>query len=337
MADDGGVVKRLKTAEGGQDGVVTAEEAAQLRRRIVELESEIEQLRRRGQGEGDHEVLPVVTEVNVTVSTAVDLSRVTTGIVTHITSFLGKPRELLNLALTCKSFGWRQPVSTLNWSLVEEVSRQAVCSRATDNEMGCLPQYVRGATTWLSILHRHEHLLVFDVLLGGYIEHPNGDKTAVCSTGDDGGYCLSVAVPMPGLDTGAYQEEDFSFIGDDDLYAVFLAQRSDDWGDSNVHECDFSCEEGTLSFTAWEENATDEISNYDWDGMEPCQSGDTVGMLLNFNEGTLTVYRNNRRLGVLKDGLSGPYCWYVNLLKRSADAVSIKRGTHPNSDGATSV
>ncbi|EJK49272.1 hypothetical protein THAOC_31875 [Thalassiosira oceanica] len=359
MADGGGE-KILKTAEdGGQGGVVTAEEAAQLRRRIAELESEIERLRRRGQGEGNHGVLPVV------VATTVDLSRVDTSIFSHVTSFLGTSRELLNLALTCKAFGWRQPVSTLNWSLVEEVARQTVCSRATDDEMSCLPQYVvTGATTWLSILHRHGHLLVFDVLLGGYIEHVNGDKTAVCMKG--GYFCSSVAVssgyvmrsgahyaeflitgepyigivrPMPGLDTSAYQEGDFCFIGDDDLYAVFLFQRSDDWGDSDVHECDFSCDDGTLSFTAWEENAIDEISNYEWVGMESCQSGDTVGMLLNLDEGTLTVYKNNRLLGMMKDGLSGPYCWYVNLFKHQTgtDAVSINRGTHPNSDGATSA
>ncbi|EJK59792.1 hypothetical protein THAOC_19944 [Thalassiosira oceanica] len=179
MADDGGA-KRLKTS---QDGDAIAEVAdlrdrvAELRRRNVELESENEQLRsdnaqlRRQrdrpqevpegvrQLEGNHDVLPAVMEVAVTVT--VDLSRVDTGLITHIASFLGTPRELLNLALTCKAFGWRQPVSALDWSLFEEVARQAVFLRATDAEMGCLPRYVSGVTTWMSILHRHEHLLTF--------------------------------------------------------------------------------------------------------------------------------------------------------------------------------
>ncbi|EJK73362.1 hypothetical protein THAOC_05018, partial [Thalassiosira oceanica] len=360
MADDGDGAKRPKTAEGGQDGVVTAEEAELLRRRIAELESEIERLRRRGRQEGDHEVLPVVTEVNVTVSTTVDLSRVDTGLVTHITSFLGTPRELLNLALTCKSFGWRQPMSTLNWSLVEEVARQTVCSRATDDEIGCLPRYVSGMTTWLSILHRHEHLLDFDVLLGGSIDHRNGDKTAVFATGENNknsvavssSYAMSsgahyaeflitgvpfigIVRPMPGLDDRAYLG-DFCFIGGDySFFPDFLAQRSDDWGNSDVHACDFNCDDGRMALTAWDENANDEI-DFEWEGMEGCQSGDTVGMLLNFDEGTLTVYKNNRRLGVMKDGLSGPYCWYVHLFSReTVDTVSIKRGPLPDSDGAT--
>ncbi|EJK71562.1 hypothetical protein THAOC_06979 [Thalassiosira oceanica] len=371
MADDGRA-KRLNM-KSSQDGGVA--DVAELRARVAELESEnaklrlenlqqaggiaaleseIGQLRRQAQRGGNHEVLPVV------VSTSVDLSRLDTSIVTQISSFLGTARELLNLALTCKSFGWRQPVSTLNWSLVEDVARQTVCLRATDNEMGCLPRYGRGTATWLSILHRYEHLLMFDVLLGGFIQHRNGDKTAVCAKGED--YCDSVAVsgsnvmssgahyaefliklgvracigivrPMPGLNASAYQEMFFLF--DKNLYPDFLAQRTDDWGNSDVHACEYDCDDGVMNRTKWDwENDEMDIL---WEGRECCESGDTVGMLLNLDEGTLTVYKNNRRLGVITDGLSGPYCWYVSLYKNQAvtGAVSIKRGALPDSDGAT--
>ena len=169
--------------KSSEDGSVN-DEVAELRRRNAELESEMEMLRRHGRREeGNHEGLPVVVIVEVVVTTAVDLSRIDSSIVTHISSFLGTSRELLNLALTCKCFGLRVPTSTLNWSLVEEVARQAVCSRATDAEMSSLPQYASGATTWLSILHRFEHPLVFDVLLGRGVEHRNGNKATVYGTG----------------------------------------------------------------------------------------------------------------------------------------------------------
>ena len=359
MADDDRA-KRLKSSHSD------VAEVAELRGRVAELESEITKLRSeiawlrqlgRRQEEGSHEVLPVVTKVIV--STAIDLSRLDTGLVARISSFLVTPRELLNLTLTCKSFGWRQPTSTLNWSLMEEVSRQAVCSRATDAEMRHLPSYVSGTTTWLSILHRYEHLLLFDVLLGGYIEHRNGDKTTVYAKGEE--YRSSVAVssgyvmkagahyveflvtgkpfigivrPMSGLDAGAYQHEGISFIGTafSGFYPDFLAQRSDDWGDSDIHACDFDCGEGAISSTDW---AAEEWEWEQWEGME-CLSGDTVGMLLNLDEGTLAVYKNNCRLGVMKDGLSGAYCWYVSLFRRNSgpDIVSIKRGTLPDSDRA---
>ncbi|EJK49496.1 hypothetical protein THAOC_31625, partial [Thalassiosira oceanica] len=194
MADDGNSTKRPNAKTAEDDRII-----AELRRRNAELESEIEQRRGRqdeleseieklrsyrrrgGRREGDHEVLPVVTEVIV--NTAVDLSRLDTSLVNQVSSFLGTARELLNLALTCKSFGRPDPETALNWSLVEEVARQIVRSRATDAEMSILPRYDSSCTvTWLSILHRFEHPLLFDVLLGRYVEYLNRDKTKVCGT-----------------------------------------------------------------------------------------------------------------------------------------------------------
>ncbi|EJK50812.1 hypothetical protein THAOC_30086 [Thalassiosira oceanica] len=66
--------------------------------------------------------------------TTVDLSRVDTSLVTHIASFVGMARELLNLALTCKSFGGLPPGLDLDWSLAKEVAREAVCSGRNDTE-----------------------------------------------------------------------------------------------------------------------------------------------------------------------------------------------------------
>ena len=295
-------------------------------------------------------MLPVIAKITV------DLSRVDMGLVTHISSFIETSSELLNLALTCKSFGWRQPTSVdtmaLDWSLIEEVARKAVCSKATDAEMtGCLPHYVSGTTTWLSILNRFEHLLEFDVLLGGGIEHQNGDKTKVRCADDDvictalssspvmrsGSHyaefqlitevLLGVGIvrPMPGLVASVYEDGEFAFFGIQRLYSDFLAQRSDDWGDGNVHVCELYCFEGMMNWTNWEGEGHDE----DWEGNEPYGPGDTVGMLLNLDEGTLTVYRNNRRLGVLKDGLAGSYCWYVTI----ASLDGLIDGDDDSSDG----
>ena len=38
-----------------------------------------------------------------------------------------------------------------------------------------------------------------------------------------------------------------------------------------------------------------------------------VGLLLDLDEGTLSVYKNGRRLGTMKDGLSGEYCWLMSI------------------------
>ncbi|EJK56026.1 hypothetical protein THAOC_24156, partial [Thalassiosira oceanica] len=104
MADNYDRAKRLKSSGDAEvvaelrgriaelESAVRNKEVA-LRGRIAELESENEQLHRRGRREeGSHEVLPVVVEVFVT--TAVDLSRVNTSIVTLISSFLDKGRAV---------------------------------------------------------------------------------------------------------------------------------------------------------------------------------------------------------------------------------------------------
>ena len=57
-------------------------------------------------------------------------------------------------------------------------------------------------------------------------------------------------------------------------------------------------------------------------------SGDDIGMLLDLDEGTLSVYRNRRKLGVMKSGLTGPYCWVASLFRGQ---VTIKREIVPPS------
>ncbi|EJK67133.1 hypothetical protein THAOC_11873, partial [Thalassiosira oceanica] len=264
------------TARAGQVAHLESEVQRLRSENEARMRSEIAQLRRRIQQlEGNHEVLPVAV---VPATVVVDLSRVDTSIVANVASFLGKPRELLNLALTCKSFGWPEPASSsLNLSLVEGVACRAVCSRATDAEMSSLPAYTRGTATWLSILNGFEHLLDFDVLLANgrrFIEYKNGDPSVVCGRTDPSdidnwditgvgfhrctavtsGYvmtsgvhfaqfddimgmpCIGIVRPMPGLDADLYLYcGSFGFVECQHLYGDFLAQRSDDWGGSNIH------------------------------------------------------------------------------------------------------
>ena len=54
----------------------------------------------------------------------------------------------------------------------------------------------------------------------------------------------------------------------------------------------------------------------------------TLGILLDLDEGTLSVYQNGRRVGTLKDGLAGEYCWIAGFF--SECDVSIQRGYNLN-------
>ena len=43
--------------------------------------------------------------------------------------------------------------------------------------------------------------------------------------------------------------------------------------------------------------------------MQPAKTGDRIGMLLDLDQGSMTVWKNDVRLGVMQgEGLSGPLC-----------------------------
>jgi hypothetical protein len=42
-------------------------------------------------------------------------------------------------------------------------------------------------------------------------------------------------------------------------------------------------------------------------------SGDCIGLLLDLDVGSLTVYKNDERLGVIADDLGGEFCWAITL------------------------
>ncbi|EJK62309.1 hypothetical protein THAOC_17082, partial [Thalassiosira oceanica] len=261
-----------------------------------------------------------------------------------IVSFLGTSLELRNLALTCKAFGWQQPATGLDLSLAEEVARQIVCSGRNDIDGAriTLSPYVRGTTTWLSILRESEDPLKFDTLLGPGIEHANERKNSVRTGGSivtavasnyvmesgihyaefqitEGNPRIGIVRPMPNLDPGRFSNGNFSFFAHS-FRDDFLAARTVEWGNGNVHVCDYKCVSGKMGWSNWD---NEEHMWVDWEGRQGCDPGDTIGMLLNLDEGTLVVYKNNRRLGVMKDGLSGLYCWCASSIGEST--ITIER------------
>ena len=62
----------------------------------------------------------------------------------------------------------------------------------------------------------------------------------------------------------------------------------------------------------------------DWEGMQTVEEedGDGIGVLLDLDQGTMTVYKNDERLGVMATGLSGEYSWAVSLVTRAAARAS---------------
>ena len=61
----------------------------------------------------------------------------------------------------------------------------------------------------------------------------------------------------------------------------------------------------------------------EWAGQEGCPPGATVGLRLDLTAGTLEVFRDGRRLGVMAEGLAGPLCWHAELID-AGEAIRIQ-------------
>ena len=74
--------------------------------------------------------------------------------------------------------------------------------------------------------------------------------------------------------------------------------------------------------------------NTAWEGMQGVKQGgqgDRVGMLFDLDQGSMTVWKNDVRVGVMQaDGLSGPLCCGVSVLTQG-DSARIESGAAPPS------
>ena len=56
-------------------------------------------------------------------------------------------------------------------------------------------------------------------------------------------------------------------------------------------------------------------------GNQGSKEGDSIGMLLDLDQGTVAVWKTDEKLGVMQsEGLSGPLCWAVSLGGRGESA-----------------
>ena len=71
--------------------------------------------------------------------------------------------------------------------------------------------------------------------------------------------------------------------------------------------------------------------NITWQGMQASKQGDRIGMLLDLDQGSMTVYKGDEKLGVMQtEGPSGPFCWAVELWNEDS-STRIASGPAPAS------
>ena len=57
------------------------------------------------------------------------------------------------------------------------------------------------------------------------------------------------------------------------------------------------------------------------------KGGEECGLLLDLDEGTLSVYKSGKRLGVMMEGLTGEYCWFASVF---GTGLRMERGIVPD-------
>ena len=249
--------------------------------------------------------------------------------------------DVLNLALTCKRFG----VSNNDeLSVIKKSANILVKDIATEEQLAALPHY--DGESKLADYHYLQLMrepLTFDQLVGA--EYVNiEDKSCVTNSGsNDWRTAISNNVLRAGKHYALFtslNEEKWLMVGvmrpgqanhnasdypvEKSFYQHFSPRNSQD---SNSVQCCMYYYYGHCHSSDWRNDERSRAGTA-WEGMEPTTPGDELGMLLNLDKGTLSVYKNGRKLGVMKRGLEGEYCWVVSMYRRSQ--VTIKRGVVPS-------
>ena len=256
-------------------------------------------------------------------------------------------QDLRQVSLTCKALGAKQAAAYGGLSLVEESARR-LFECASEWERSCLPK--RDDEGWIE-LYRHllmlRSKLTFDQLVGDYIRYGDDESTvcsceniypssALCSEHSmrsgrhyavfttTGNASIGVIRPVQ-IDRADLKDGDrYNFHpGDERFWGHLRGKRTERWGDSNIHSCRV-CTNGYIYWDDW-------ISRHPRSEVHVFQPVIPVGLLLDLDEGTLSVYQRGQKLATLTDGLSGEYCWFATIHYFGFDvSTSIERGLPPS-------
>jgi len=254
----------------------------------------------------------------------------------------------------CKRFGVSN--NNVDPSLIKDSTCIAVQDIATEEQLAALPHYDgESSLADYHYLQLMREPLAFDQLVGRGNEYVNSeDKSCVRHSCQDydwhtafsnnilraGKHYASFILKIPTVSSSSYP---YLFIGlmrpgqahqgasYTPLYSNFYRNFSRYIGHGELNEknniqcCMYITKSGNCHTSDWKSSRSDVNT---WEGgKEGISSDGEIGMLLDLDEGTLSVYKNGRKLGVMKSGLVGSYCWFASMHRGSQ--VTIKRGRIP--------
>jgi hypothetical protein len=210
------------------------------------------------------------------------------------------------------------------WSIAEEVARRWIAS-CTDQERGWVPR--RGRESWLGLMWEVEVLRRGVVFGRSHVEIALSEGGAVAKKGMTASYEDHVAASKVVMRAGRHYAQFAVLSGRTILFGV-IRPGWDVEGGKDAFLVNGHCFYETCHGARYP-------APYEWEGMQGAkEEGDRVGLLLDLDQGTMTAYKNDKRLGVMATGLSGEYCWAVSLYKpggpgRPGDGARIEAAEVP--------
>ena len=318
-----------RVAELRRDVEETQREAEELRRR---LDAQLAQLARQQAALAEAEAQHALTETFWAGGGNL-LTGVTDDTLQHIVSCVPSAKDLLRLGLSCVRLGTcsvrgvdviAAAAPAQLWSIVEEEARRWLM-KCTDQERGWVPR--RERESWLGLMQGVELLrraVGFGRSHASVTLSDGGSQATRSADESDADYTAA----SEGVMRAGRHYAQFTALGIVNIsFGPGLGVIRPRWDvEGGV---DAYCVPGHCFYI------TDEGSRYpgdrDWQGRQASEEGDRIGLLLDLDQGSMTVYKNDERLGVMvTSGLIGPYCWAAEL-HHEGDSVLIERADAPAS------
>jgi hypothetical protein len=248
---------------------------------------------------------------------------------------LTDPKDLLRLARACRRFAIKciaAPAAHRTaasggggtaaaaqqelemWSIVEEAARRWIAD-CTVQERGWVSR--RGRESWLGLMWEVQSLRRGAAVFGrshGSITLSEGRALATRRVESMHVFCTAASKVV--MRAGRHYAQ-FTAVSDNAMSQRFFGVIRPGWdveGGQNAFDVDGHCFYNTASATRFP-------GGHEWEGMQGAmEQGDRVGLLLDLDQGSMTVYKNDERLGVMATGMSGEYCWAAELFQQGSRA-----------------
>jgi hypothetical protein len=249
---------------------------------------------------------------------------------------LPTPADLLRLALTCRAAAQRFYFTATSyssgsavpsggggtaaaataqqqaevWSIIQEAARQWIAT-CTDQEQGWVPR--RGRESWLGLMWEVESLRRGAVFGRSHGSITLSEGGAVVTAGSDNAGGYRAATSMAVMRAGRHFAQFTVMSGDDEMHGgdMFVGVVRPGWDVERGRDAQYSVDDHCFYYN---NIGFRYPGRRNWKGMQTAKKqGDRIGMLLDLDQGTMTVYKNDERLGVMATGLSGEYSWAVSI------------------------